>query len=321
MERKEFRLDSVASDSGSFEGYASTYEVDSVNDIVMPGAYTKTLPKFLSAGVVHWAHDFSVPVGWPTAAYEDSRGLYIRAQYHSTPAGQNARTVTAERLAAGMNMGLSIGYTVVDFRYREDGVRELHEINLLEVSLVTLTAAAAATVTEIKCIECIGQCPDSPALSPDERKELEAIHHRVLDRELSRLGDMLTYRRGLAADYAERGQNWSEVPAAEVSPSIRQKSEIALLDAAVDLWISPPPLRFFSEAVTGDEIAFTAPPLWGSFRDGAVWISDSPGHDPVKTTAHEMWHAAHSGADELVAGSEERAAQEYGEAASTRWHQ
>jgi len=328
MERKEFRLDTVTTDAGSFEGYASVHGVlDRVGDVVMPGAYTKTLPTFLRDGVIHWAHDFATPVAWPTAAYEDARGLFLAGKFHSTPAGQNARTVTAERLAAGMSMGLSIGYKVEDYRYRDDGVRELHEIELLEVSLVTLPAQAEATVTDVKCIDCLGpsqtaasgQCPDSQSLSPEERKELEEIHHRVLDMELDRLNEHLSYRRGLAAD-AERGVGWAVVPTGEVCVDLRLKADIALLNAALELGILPPPLRWFAEATASDEIAFTAPPLWGVFRkDGAVWINDAV-RDVVAVVSHEVWHAKHSEVEERIAGAEEAAAQEYGEAASARWH-
>ena len=82
MERKEFRLDSVTSDAGSFEGYGSVFgNVDRVGDVVMPGAYTKTLPTFLRDGVIHWSHDFATPVAWPTAAYEDARGLFLAGTF------------------------------------------------------------------------------------------------------------------------------------------------------------------------------------------------------------------------------------------------
>ncbi len=130
---------------------------------------------------------------------------------------------------------------------------------------------------------------------------------------------MVTHRRGLASDYAERGMGWAEVPTDEVCVDLRLKADVALLNAAVDLGVSPPPLRWFGEATSMDRIAFKAPPLDGSYRDGAIWINDAVG-DVVRVVAHEVWHAKHGEVEELIAGAEERAAQKYGEAASARWH-
>ena len=326
IEHKEFRFDTVTSDAGSFEGYASTFggPADRVGDVVMQGAFAKTLPTFLRDGVIHWSHDFATPVGWPTAAREDNHGLYIAGRFHDTPAGKTARTVTSERLAAGMSMGLSIGYKVEDYAFRDDGARLLNAVELLEVSIVTLPANAAATVTDVKCIQCSqtasGQCPDSQSLSPEDRKELEEIKNRVLDRELDRTAALLTYRRGLAAE-AERGMDFSEVPADEVCIDLRLKAEIALLNAAGELGIQPPRIRWFGEAVSGDDIAFKSALLWGSFRSGEIWLNDAVrDRDLVAVVSHESWHAAHAGDEELTPGFEEAGALDYGDRAAARWN-
>lgn len=138
--------------NGTIAGYGSVFgNVDSYNDAVMPGAYAGTLDKFLKSGFIAVGHDWSVsPVAYPVEAYEDDHGLFLRAEFHSTPEAQSARRVVSERMAAGKSVGLSIGYTVGDATFREDGVRELRAVDLYEVSIVTVPANREAVVTGAK---------------------------------------------------------------------------------------------------------------------------------------------------------------------------
>jgi len=323
MERIHAQLDLEPS-TGGFSGYAAVFNnIDAGGERILPGAFRDSLPEFRNRhSYVFWQHDPAKVIAFVTDISEDDYGLAVAAQWHSTPTAQEARAVVVERAERGLPFGLSIGYRIPEggAEYTREGIREISRIELLECSLVSLAMNPLAATSGAKCLDCGPSCGVDRPLSADEYKEMVAIQHESLDRELSRLGDMVSYRRALASDYAERGQGWAEVPSAEVCPDLRQKAEVALLAAAVDLWISPPPLRFFAEATSSDEIVFKAPLLWGTYRDGAVFINDSPGHDVVKTVSHEMFHAAHAGAEELVAGSEEAAALDYGDRAAARWH-
>lgn len=139
---------------GGFSGYASTFGgVDSYKDTIMPGAYAKTIEPFLSSGFIAIGHSWSdMPIAFPTDAKEDANGLLITAEFHSTPLAQDARKVVQERLAAGKSIGLSIGYRVPEggSTMRKDGIRELTDIELFEVSLVTVPADSRAGVTDAK---------------------------------------------------------------------------------------------------------------------------------------------------------------------------
>lgn len=140
-------------DTGSFEGYASTFgNVDSTGDVVMPGAFLSTIPQFLERGWISDAHLVDQPIGYPTAARADARGLFIAGRFHGTERAQTVRTFARERVLAGKEMGLSIGYRVTadGARKRKDGVRELHEIELVEVALTIMPANVEATVTGVK---------------------------------------------------------------------------------------------------------------------------------------------------------------------------
>jgi HK97 family phage prohead protease len=154
LEHKVWPLtDFKASDtgSGSFSGYASVFGVrDLGGDVVQAGAYADTLPQFLARGFIPWGHDYSaLPVATVAQAYEDAHGLYLTAEFHSTPDAQAARKVVQERLARGKSMGLSIGYVATDADHQPDG-RLLKKIHLLETSLVPVPMQPEAGVTAVK---------------------------------------------------------------------------------------------------------------------------------------------------------------------------
>lgn len=145
----------VSSDgNGSLTGYASTFgNIDSYGDTVQPGAYTAYLDEFVENGFIAWNHDWSAMIGTISSAKQDTKGLLITADFHSTSEAQAARTITAERLARGKPVGLSIGYQTTKWSAGEiDGepVRMLEEIKLFETSLVAVPADSFAGVTGIK---------------------------------------------------------------------------------------------------------------------------------------------------------------------------
>jgi HK97 family phage prohead protease len=140
------------SEIGIFEGYASVFGViDRQQDQVMPGAFRKSLlnaeanramPKLL------WQHDPAQPIGVWQMLKEDSTGLYVRGQLLlDLPRAQEAYVL----LKAGAMDGLSIGYEVVQAsKDRRSGIRQLLEVKLWEISLVTFAANTSARVTAVK---------------------------------------------------------------------------------------------------------------------------------------------------------------------------
>lgn len=136
---------------GSFSGYASVFgNTDRQNEVVVPGAFSRTLPAFLKDGFGALNHEWStLPIATFTEAREDHRGLFVKGEFHSTPDAQAARTIVRERLERGKSVGLSIGYKVKDDEFK-DGARHLKELDLFEVSLVSVPANAEAQVVGIK---------------------------------------------------------------------------------------------------------------------------------------------------------------------------
>ncbi len=143
-----FEVKSIATD-GSFEGYASVFNlVDSQQDRVHPGAFKASIKGREKPVQLLWQHEWNKPIGVITALFEDARGLYMKGKLLLDVA--QAREAYA-LLKAGVVRGLSIGYSVKRSRRNADsGVRELLDLNLWEISLVTLPANEAAQVTVVK---------------------------------------------------------------------------------------------------------------------------------------------------------------------------
>jgi HK97 family phage prohead protease len=142
-------------DGGAFEGYASTFnERDLGGDIVVPGAFTKSLKARGAKGVRMFAdHDSSKRIGVWTEIAEDERGLAVKGQLLTQKTiGQEAYI----DLKAGALDGLSIGFRTKQDSY--DGRRKarmLKEVDLLEISLVSFPMNESARVTGIKAVDGI----------------------------------------------------------------------------------------------------------------------------------------------------------------------
>lgn len=153
MEQKATTVEIKAAADGTFEGYASVFgNVDSYGDIIMPGAFTKTIQERRGKIRVLWNHDSSAPpVGKLLDISEDGYGLKIKAQLASTPRGQEI----AQLMRDGVIDSMSIGYTTVKHAYeqRDDlgrEVRLLQELKLYEFSPVNFPANEAASITAVK---------------------------------------------------------------------------------------------------------------------------------------------------------------------------
>ena len=90
-----------------------------------------------------WQHDPSEPIGVWDEVREDARGLWVKGRL--LPEIARAREA-ATLIAAGAIDGLSIGYRTVRADRDNAGKRNLREVELWEVSLVTFPMLAEARV-------------------------------------------------------------------------------------------------------------------------------------------------------------------------------
>ena len=130
-----------------FEGYASIFHnKDSYDDIMMPGAFSKTIQENRNRIKVLMQHDSYSIVGLPTELYEDSRGLYFRAKISDTMLGRDLNTLIKDKVITEM----SIGYNTIKYNMNEDlGTRELLEVRLWEISPVTWGANSLAAIKKL----------------------------------------------------------------------------------------------------------------------------------------------------------------------------
>lgn len=131
---------------GLITGMASVYGVtDAYGDVVMPGAFDRTLDELDGKIVVLNQHNPNDPIGMATLT--DS-ALSLNAVIQLELELQSARDMLV-RVKAGLIDGISIGYEVIKEAY-VGNVRQLSEIRLWEISLCTFPANQFARVTDVK---------------------------------------------------------------------------------------------------------------------------------------------------------------------------
>jgi HK97 family phage prohead protease len=140
----------ASNEENTFEGYASVFgNKDSYGDVVMPGAFARTLQDQANRVKVIWQHDPSSPIGIPIEMREDEIGLKVKAKIANTTLGRDA----IELIKAGVVTELSIGYDTITKNYDEQtNTRQLTEIRLWEFSPVTWAANDLAKITAVKHI-------------------------------------------------------------------------------------------------------------------------------------------------------------------------
>jgi hypothetical protein len=160
----------VAADKRTFEAIISTEAVDRERDIVSTAGMVEALRASIPLGKL-------IPLAWShSSAPEDVIGHIdpasakaVDGEVHaagwidqSIPRGQE----TWRRVKSG-TLGFSFGYLIVDAVKRADGVREIHELDVFEVSACSTPMNAATRVTAWKSA-------DREPMSLEELRRLEA---------------------------------------------------------------------------------------------------------------------------------------------------
>lgn len=181
LEHCQIKFDSNS--KGEFEGYASVFNgVDSVNDTILPGAFKNAIGsgKRVSMFINHDSR--SIPVGDWIKLKEDKTGLIAKGRidenHRDGPSALSA-------LRRGAMDGLSIGFMIPKGGAKEndDGIREIKEIDLKEISIVNFPADDAARISVVKSeIIQIKTLPDLEAFLRESgltRSEATALTSRM----------------------------------------------------------------------------------------------------------------------------------------------
>jgi len=134
-------------EGATLAGYASLFGTpDRGGDVVMPGAYAASLAALAAEGrrvKMLWQHDPAQPIGIWDELREDGRGLWVKGRLLTEVArGREALAL----IASGAIDGLSIGYRTRRASRDGQGRRQLHDLELWEVSLVTFPMLPQARV-------------------------------------------------------------------------------------------------------------------------------------------------------------------------------
>lgn len=128
-----------------FAGYAAIFDrVDRGGDVVRAGAFGRAVAAGPSAVPLLWQHDAGRPIGRIESIAEDARGLRVIGRLSE---GSGAGREAAALLRDGAVAGLSFGYRVRDAT--PGAVRELRDLDLVEVSIVTFPMQPKARVHAI----------------------------------------------------------------------------------------------------------------------------------------------------------------------------
>lgn len=139
-------------EDGEFEGYGAVFNnVDVANDIILPGAFTGSIrDKGVNSIKMLFQHDPAMPIGKWIEIKEDTHGLFVKGKILQS-ISRGAETLAM--LKEGIVDGLSIGFRTIKSVWEEGSdFRQLLEVDLWEVSVVTFPANPKARVDTVKTI-------------------------------------------------------------------------------------------------------------------------------------------------------------------------
>ena len=166
----QFKEQDVDLDKRTFKGYASTWDKDNGDDIIVKGAFTKTLSERADRVKVLWQH--RDPLGRPTVMQEDSKGLYVEGYISKTRLGDEALELMRDQVVDQMSIGFSIPSGKSEYS-REDGARVIREVKLYEFSPVTFPMNDNAMITGVKSLR--EQIMSGSNLTDTQIKELSSL--------------------------------------------------------------------------------------------------------------------------------------------------
>ena len=228
---------------GTVEGYAATFdrEPDSYGDVIAKGAFVRTLAEWsqkeqpIPLLYGHNTEDPEMNIGKVTEAYEDEKGLHVRAEFDAdNPKAQYVRKLAKE----GRLYQFSFAYSVRDAADVDvDGFKayELRDLDLYEVSLVQIPANQHAVITDIKS----GR--RNSKADADELRQIRALAAQITQA----INGLLADEEG--TDEPEDGPdpeanaeepetvNAEEQKATDSDELERAKQQIAALNAAIEI--------------------------------------------------------------------------------------
>lgn len=148
-----FQVKAVDEGARRFTGWATTPATDRVGDTINPmGA------SFQNPIVLLHQHKHDKPIGRVTLKKPTAKGIEFEAEIPNVadPGEFKDRVDLAwDEIRHGVVRAVSIGFRPVKYAYKEDGGIEFQEIEIYELSTVSVPALPQAVITSIKSMEPI----------------------------------------------------------------------------------------------------------------------------------------------------------------------
>jgi len=150
-------------DAGRFSGYGSVFgNVDKGGDVVEHGAFGKSLELWSKSDrqvPMYWQHKTDEPIGSHPDLKEDKHGLFTNDADLWVDDAPYAR-IALKGMRTKTITGMSIGYRIKRDSYdKKSGVTTLHELDLVEISVVSNPMNDAARMTDVKSMIEAGTLP------------------------------------------------------------------------------------------------------------------------------------------------------------------
>lgn len=148
-----------------FEGYASTFgNTDRDNDVMENGAFANSIQKLIANGdnlPILWQHNMDMPLGIYLSFTEDNNGLFVKGKMPKSDTFVKGRVIPQMQIGSVRKMSIGFFITDSEFQTTDDNktVRVIKDVDLLEVSLVTIPANDQADVTNMKSATPYGDLP------------------------------------------------------------------------------------------------------------------------------------------------------------------
>jgi uncharacterized protein len=176
MSELEMSLRSVDIDQRLITGIVAPYNSvsymtpDPAGERIMRDAFTKSLKERSERIPLCRVHDHSRAVGMSREWVDGAGGL--TATFHVRKSGHGDEVL--EEARDGYLSGMSVGFMPVRQERAADGVREVREARLMEVSLVVIPAYDGARVLAVRQAEPVSELM-APFLNPPPRIDLSPI--------------------------------------------------------------------------------------------------------------------------------------------------
>lgn len=166
-------------EEGIFSGYVVTWDsIDSYNTSFKKGSFKKTIAERAGKVKLLWNHDFEgMPLGSILELKEDDKGLWFRAQLSlATDRGREAY----ELLKIGAINTMSFGFKILKDAGFKDGVRQITEVQLMEISPVNFESNPTATINDVRATD-FSATLDEADLRSGGRRILNAFDETLWD--------------------------------------------------------------------------------------------------------------------------------------------